>query len=193
MSCEIPLTKGLFAIVDESDYGWVNHWRWNAHWGNGYIYAGRKSGEHTILMHRAIVAAQDGQVVDHRNHDTLDNRRENIRVCSQTQNLYNRSKAKNNTSGLIGVYWHKSKNRWCAQIRDSGKRIHIGYFTDKVQAAIARDAMAKLIHGEFAVLNFPEETLKAKTTAKNLVSLGGRLLMSQNGTEQQFYPPITLQ
>ncbi|RUT02737.1 hypothetical protein DSM106972_056570 [Dulcicalothrix desertica PCC 7102] len=95
-------------------------------------------------------------VVDHINRNPLDNRRINLREATASQNSWNRTKRKNNKSGFKGVHRHSS-NKWIARIKVNGKIKHLGTFTDKIAAAIAYDNVAKLYHGEFAVLNFDRE------------------------------------
>jgi hypothetical protein len=161
MSREIPLTQGQVAQVDESDFLYLSQWKWHAMWsGDMHSYYGvrtvNKLKVTTILMHRVILNAQPGQLVDHINHQTLDNRRSNIRLCLPSGNTFHRRKSKNNTSGFIGVYWDGDRRRWISRIRVNGKIIRLGRFTDKREAAWERDCVAKQVHGEFAVLNFPE-------------------------------------
>lgn len=109
-------------------------------------YAGYES------LHRLIAGCPEGMVVDHVNGNGLDNRRENLRICSQQQNLRNRKIHKNNRSGFKGVYYDSGCTRrpWRAEIRANGKKIGLGYFVDPEEAHKAYlDASAKL-HGEFA-------------------------------------------
>jgi hypothetical protein len=114
----------------------------------------RKSGGGPLLS-RFIAGADSLIYVDHKNHDTLDNRKENLRECSPQKSVYNRLRKSENTSGMIGVGWHKLVGKWVARISVDGHRIVLGYFEDKNEAARVRDAAVKLHHGEFGVLNFP--------------------------------------
>jgi hypothetical protein len=159
VSRAIPLSKGQVALVDDSDYEWLMQWKWAATWSSRthsyYAVRTTRDGE-AVLMHRAILNAQPGQQVDHRNHRTLDNRRKNIRLCSLNENRWNARKRSNNTSGLIGVHWDINREKWQSRIGINGKTFFLGYFTDKVEAARVRDAFAVRLHGDFAVLNFPE-------------------------------------
>lgn len=91
--------------------------------------------------------------VDHRDLDKTNNRINNLREATNSQNNYNRPKQTNNTSGYKGVYWNKSCNRWQAYVQAEGKRIHLGVFVDPVEAALAYNSAALKLHGEFARLN----------------------------------------
>ena len=94
---------------------------------------------------------------DHINGDGLDNRKQNLRTCTHTENMRNRGKSKNNTSGFKGVSWHKRGKTWDAKIAHNKKLMHIGSFKDKEVAAKAYDRKAIELHGKFAKLNFPIE------------------------------------
>ena len=108
------------------------------------------------MRHRLIMSATDPAVeIDHKNGDGLLNTEENLRFSTHAQNLSNRGSQTGNASGHKGVGWFKRYSKWRAQIGVNGKMIHLGYFADKVEAALAYDAAALKYHGEFAVLNFP--------------------------------------
>jgi hypothetical protein len=98
----------------------------------------------------------DGYVIDHINRNGLDNRRANLRLATVAQNAWN-SKKRNSHSGYKGVCYDKVKQRWRAAIVNHGRRIHLGYFEDKIAAAKAYDEVAKKYCGQFALLNFPDE------------------------------------
>jgi hypothetical protein len=151
---EIPLTQGQVAIVDDGDFEWLSQWKWKAFTATAmktaYAYRSKKR---VILMHRAIMGEPTGKVVDHINHDTLDNRRDNLRTCTWRESNFNRLRQSNNRSGYIGVFWDKWHNRWKAMITVDGKQVRLGSFKDAVSAARARDAAIKRLHGDFAVLN----------------------------------------
>lgn len=143
----IPLTKGQVALVDDEDYEYLSQWKWYADYNpkTKSFYATRHSprhggGRHTIRIHRIILNAQKGEQVDHESHDTLDNRRANLRLTNSQGNNSNASRRMDNTSGHCGVHWHKRKKRWCAHIRINSKRIHLGSYTEKSDAIAARQA-----------------------------------------------------
>lgn len=151
----IALTQGLFTKVDAADHPWLNQWNWFARWDSHTqsFYVVRGSG---IYMHREILKLGPGEKVDHWNHDTLDNRRKNLRKATRSQNGSNRRKQSNNTSGFIGVTWRKERRKWQTQICYKRVRTTIGYFKSKKEAAHAYDEAAKRLCGEFAVINFPD-------------------------------------
>ena len=93
--------------------------------------------------------ASKGLRVDHENHDTLDNRRGNLRTATAAQNCHNRRKPRTNTSGFIGVSWHKATRKWRAHINVNRKIKHLGYFSTAELANEARVLAAKTIYGEF--------------------------------------------
>jgi len=152
----IPLTRGLFAIVDAADYEWLSRHRWTAQ-GGGKPYACRRPTTGTIWMHRLIMQAPDGMVVDHIDGNSLNNRRSNLRICTPRQNTANRAKTRNGTSRFKGVHFCTRDRKWRAQIGVDGERRFIGDFDDEVEAARAYDRKAAELFGEFAYLNFPQE------------------------------------
>jgi hypothetical protein len=91
--------------------------------------------------------------VDHKNNHGLVNLRNNLRSCSHAENQHNQQNPSNNTSGYKGVSWYKHVAKWRAQINFNGKRIHLGYFDNKIEAAIAYNEAAVKYHGEFACIN----------------------------------------
>jgi hypothetical protein len=158
---EIPLTRGFVALVDAADFAWLNQWKWHAAaGGGGREYAIRSSsaqdGECTkfVKMHRQIIGAARGVIVDHINGDPLDNRRLNLRTCTQAENLWNRPATRSSATGFKGVRFAAGAYR--AEIMCAGIREHLGRFRKPEDAARAYDEAAKRLHGEFARLNFPE-------------------------------------
>ncbi len=155
---EILLTQGQVALVDDEDYDEINQYKWCvAYYPNVRDYRAMRWEKHRIVrMSRAIMGAQDGEQVDHRNHDTLDNRRANLRLCNNSQNQHNRRRRHVAGSSLYkGVSRHGRK--WRARINLDGQCYHLGYFDDEFVAALIYDSAARKMHGEFALLNFPTE------------------------------------
>lgn len=154
MAVEIPLSRGLVALVDDADAEWLSQWKWSASTHpSGRIYAFRKvrlaSGKRqTLYLHKLLCEHGADEIVDHRNNDSLDNRRFNLRACTRFQNMAN-AKAKANTRcGLKGVT--KQGNRFRAQITIDGQYVHIGWFTSAEAAHQAYCAAALQRRGEFA-------------------------------------------
>jgi len=163
MSREIPLTQGHVATVDKEDYIELMKYSWYAFWNGAQWYARtnikNSEGKHRgILMHRFLLSAEKGDFVDHRNLDGRDNRRKNIRLCTQQQNTFNKKPRKNSSSRYKGVYWCKDKKRWKASASLSGKVYGLGSFKCEVAAARVYDRFAIEHHGDFVRLNFPQET-----------------------------------
>lgn len=156
----IPLGNGKVTIVDELDYPLVAPYKWYACRSFNTWYARtsfsrfNQGTRKAIDMHALIVPCPPGMVRDHRNGDGLDNRRENIRICTQSQNQQNRAHVINNTSGFKGVTWHRQMGKWQAAIKHKNKSYHLGLFDLATDAARAYDRKARELFGEFARTNF---------------------------------------
>lgn len=152
----ILLTQGKFAIVDAEDYKQLSRYKWQAERGQSTFYAKRKSNYKSIKMHRAFLQPPEHLVCDHQNHNGLDNRRSNLRVCTQAQNQRNRRPRRDSTSKYKGVSWSIRARKWRAGIKANGHSTSLGSFDDEMEAALAYDRNAVELFGEFAYLNFPE-------------------------------------
>lgn len=146
----IPLVnQSLMVKVDREDYELLSRHKW-------YLspkgYAIGKIDRKMLLMHRLILNPGNNQT-DHINGDKLDNRKENLRMCTNAQNQMNKGLQSNNTSGYRGVYWNKARNRWGAVIKLNGKQKHLGQHRKIEEAALAYNKSAKELFGEFAYLN----------------------------------------
>jgi len=156
MSKIILLPGGKETIVDDADYEKVSPYRWHRLGGRRSYYASATIKNKDVLLHRLILDAKPGEQIDHINGNKLDNRRENLRLCSHSQNMANRPKHSNNTSGYKGASWDKVRQKFESQIVCKSKKIYLGYFETAVEAAKAYDEAAKKYFGEFANLNFGE-------------------------------------
>lgn len=148
----------LYALVDAEDAELVSRYTWYALVLPHATYAQANDNGKWLYMHRLVMGATKGQIVDHKNHDGLDNRRSaNLRLCTDSQNKMNRAGAQStSTTGWIGVSRRKN-GRYLAGIKINGKSFHLGIFDTAEEAARARDTAAKAHYGEFAGLNFPDE------------------------------------
>ena len=163
----IPLTRDKVAIIDADSLPIIAGYRWyaakpKAHHGNRrtwYAQAiARVDGKSTtVLMHRLIIGAEKGEKVDHKNGNGLDNRRDNLRLATSSQNTANTPPPATNTSGYKGVHFHRRNKTWEASVVFEGARRHLGKFESPEDAARAYDAAAIEIWGEYAWTNFDQE------------------------------------
>jgi len=155
----IPLSRGQYALVDDEDYEKVNKYKWNAVPNNKtYRASSRCTGNgKNIRMHRFIMNAPKNMDVDHINHDTLDNRKCNLRICTRSQNLMNAKKRSGCSSKYKGVTYSKSPKdrclkKWVACIYYKSP-ISLGRHKTEIEAALAYNKAAKKYFGEYALLN----------------------------------------
>ena len=138
----IQLSRGMVALVDDEDFDYLNQWKWCWSKSRGTYYAlrrvGRKGVTH-VSMHRLIMGNPEKKMVDHINHDGLDNQRSNLRICSTRENNLNlRGLRANNSSGISGVSFNKSAQKWQAYVSTPKKRVvYLGIFLNKEDAAMA--------------------------------------------------------
>lgn len=146
--------RGKFTTVDDKDYECLSSQKWFLRKSHNNFYVSRSTNGRLTDMHRMIVNPPKRMTVDHANGNTLDNRRENLRIASQSQNNSNKN-APNvpKTSKYKGVFWSKDNHHWKAMATLDGKTYGAGSYTDEVHAAMAYNALALRIHGEFAKLN----------------------------------------
>jgi hypothetical protein len=156
----IPLTEGKFAIVDPPDFYRFNNFQWCAVKHKSLFHAvrlvnGSNDTTRILSLHCEIMNPPKGLVVDHRNRNGLDDRRENLRLATHSQNRCNRFVDKTGCSSQYrGVCWHKQRKCWRAHLQYEGKWVWLGRFDSEIDAAKAYDEAAKKYHGEFARLNF---------------------------------------
>ena len=155
----IILARGEQVKVDDKDYEFLNQWKWHKsskgyavhrfHYPSSYKTPISK----TVLMHRVLTFAKDGIQVDHINGDKLDNRKENLRLCNNSQNHMNKGVQSNSTTGYKGVSFEKSIGRYRAYLNLNGKRYNLKTWETPEEAALAYNEKAKELFGEFACLN----------------------------------------
>jgi hypothetical protein len=157
----IYLGEGKYTLVNAKDYYWLSDFKWIVYGNRNNFYAVRNkivapNETRPEYMHRLIMNPPPGLLVDHRDTDSLDNRRENLRFATPSQNMQNRRKKKNTTSQYRSV-WKVKNGKYESQIYHQGKKIWLGWFDSEVDAARAYDRAALKFRGEFARLNFPRE------------------------------------
>lgn len=151
----LELNKGVATKVDRDDLDKVSGYNWYAHkrsGGNWYVTAWVPKGSgKSYHMHRIIMDAPEGMLVDHISGDTLDNRRSNLRIATKAQNCSNLTRLKsNNKSGHTGVHWSREQRKWIASVQHNKTRHYIGAFSSIDDAVSARSVAAREVQGEFA-------------------------------------------
>ncbi len=175
MTRTIPLPCGRVTVVDDEDYASLSLYRWQYNERRACVQRMSRKPDGTkttVRMHRQIMDAKPGEIVDHIDGDPLRNVRSNMRITNVSGNTRNSGKyglkiGRATTSRYKGVYWDKTKRKWRASIYADGKRHRLGRFRDEEAAARAYDAAAKELHGEYARLNFVEEGRDRPETAQH--------------------------
>ena len=152
---EIPLSQGKVALVDDEDFDSLNAFKWSAGRNGRMLYAIRHVhrddyGRTTVGMHRIVLARKlgrslaKGEDTDHINGNSLDNRRENLRGATRSQNNRNCHRhIANPSSRFLGVSWSKPSEKWRVEIKIGGKRVYLGSYQSEIEAAIAREEYIK--------------------------------------------------
>lgn len=160
---KIKLSQGKFALADDEDFRELSKYKWHVRTGRTTLYAERYSpvregGGQQVMMHRQIMSPPREMQIDHINHNGLDNRRRNLRICTNTENQQNSlpRKSSSSSSQYKGVHRGRGERKWTARIRTKVRQERIGTFLSEIDAAKAYDKAAKRLQGEFAYLNFPE-------------------------------------
>ncbi len=151
---EIPLTQGKVALVDDEDFEKVNQLKWCLKKGDTQEYAHTSlcvnKKRTSLLMHRMILGVSGrNNYIDHKNRNGLDNQKSNLRICCPSDNSSNKKSAKGSSSKYLGVSWNSNCQKWRVRICKKGKFYSIGLFDSEIEAALAYNEAAKVIHGEF--------------------------------------------
>lgn len=159
---EIPLTKGYVALVDDEDYEDVSRFKWYAVVKGHGVYAARHDETNpqgaALYLHRYLTDAEPLQPIDHRDRNTLNCARRNLRKTTRSGNSANTQKIRVPASSQYkGVYWHAKNSKWATQIKRDGKVTYLGTYMSEEDAARAYDVAANDFFGDFACLNFPQD------------------------------------
>jgi hypothetical protein len=156
----LPVSQGHTARVDDQDYDQLSKHRW-FHKDGYAIRNGKVDGQRRMqYLHREIMQPEPGDEVIFLDGDTLNCQRSNLRVVSKSQARVRHRRRRDSASGYKGVYWNRPTGKWAAAIRSDWMLRHLGVFATREEAARAYDRAAKELHGEWAVLNFPEDHKK---------------------------------
>lgn len=160
----VEILTYLSIIIDDKYINNIEKYTWELSYSAGLWRVSSRpiinKKRKTITLHKFIWELENGIIVDktlvldHINHNSLDNRLSNLRLVTQAQNQANRRNKKNSTSSYKGVSWSSQKNKWKAQIKLNGKVKHLGYFSSEKEAAIVYDKAVPIYFGEYGFLNF---------------------------------------
>ena len=155
----IRLSRGMVALVDGHLFDEINMNKWCFHHSGYAIRNTKVDGKNKqVSMHRIVLNAPEGTSVDHINGNRLDNRLENLRLCSHSENMQNRfAKHKKKYTQYKGVHFRKDRGCFYAEIQQRGNRKYLGSFNTEIEAAKAYDKAAVEVYGEFAKLNLGEK------------------------------------
>jgi len=148
---DFQLKCGTIVQIDKEDalnYVGISMWITD----HGYVRVCGRNGIRERYLHREIMKAEKSFVVDHINGDKLDNRKQNLRICTQQQNCFNSKIPTTNSSGVRGVYWCNKRLKWIAQISHNNKTIPLGRYVDFQSAVEARITKEKEIFGEHSAI-----------------------------------------
>jgi hypothetical protein len=158
MAKQVPLTRGQVAIVDDEDYERVMAaGPWHVYLNKHMWYPRRRVGKRHQPLANFVLGTVDSCMIDHIDHNGLNNCKHNLREVSYTENNHNRRKQHNTTSTYYGVSRSTSGDSWEASIRKDGKYYYIGKFRDQLTAARAYDNKARELYGVMARLNFSDD------------------------------------
>lgn len=160
---QISLTQGQFTTVDDADFETLSKFKWYYHQGRAVrkprAIERRRIG--FVWMHREIVKPTKNKVVDHINGNTLDNRRENLRECTRSQNQWNKRLRIKSTTGMKNIYWNSKKKRYIVSFQKYGKKHQYGQFSELDKAIKSRNEAALVIHEGF------NQVLEVSTSEKS--------------------------
>jgi len=149
----VPLTQGLYALIDADDAERVGHHNWHAAFNktSRRFYARKRAGGGRLPLHSFVLGKEEGKTVDHISRDSLDNRKCNLRMATASLQAWNRGMLRSNTSGHVGIFWEKKKSLWRALIIHKNKRIGLGRYKEKEEAIKAYEMAARKLRTELCL------------------------------------------
>lgn len=153
MSKNLKLSNGGYTIIDNIDYELVKNYKWYKIKKRNTWYARTCIQKKCVYIHRLIMNHPEGMMIDHLDGNALNNRRNNLRICTVGQNNRNTRKRKGGTSKYKGVSWCKEKMKWVAHIKVNYKSKNMGCFNNEIEAAEAYNKAALLHFGDYAYIN----------------------------------------
>jgi len=150
----IKLTQNKVAFVDDEDFEYLNKFKWYAQKGGNTFYAVRNeylNGKHKqIRMHRVVLSVLDKKImVDHADRNGLNNTKLNLRLCDNAENQWNTGLSICNTSGIKGIDYDKSRNKWRVQLRHKGRKYTFGRFINLQDAINVYNRKVKELRNKF--------------------------------------------
>lgn len=142
---EVGRTKISLDKVDKA-----KKYKWRMDVTTGYVLTTIVHNHKTLSLHRYLLEAEQGDLIDHKDRDKLNNMDDNLRFCSRSHNSINRDILASNTSGVTGVYWHSRDEVWQVRLSVDGENMYLGNYTDKEEAIQVRKEAERKYFGEFA-------------------------------------------
>lgn len=164
MICTIFFNDKTSFVIDSSDFQLVSKYTWfkgKRGYPTAHYSRKLKASSRTFTLHRLLFGFPESGDIDHIDGNKMNNRRENMRLCSHQQNMFNQKKRCTNSTGYTGVSFSKSAKKYEAYIHHNGKKKNLGLYRTAVEAAIARDKAALEYFGEYARLNLPMDVIAA--------------------------------
>ena len=147
------VNRPVEVLIDANDFQRISKHRWclstKRHGGRAYVVRCSYPENKIVMLHREILGAKSGRLVDHINLNSLDNRKSNLRFCTASQNCQNKGRQANNTSGFKGVWKHRP-GKWRAIVKANYRKYDLGLFDSPLAAFEARRNILEKVHGEFA-------------------------------------------
>lgn len=145
-----------YFVIDNEDFNKIKNYKWRLYYDKNknlkYVLTTDKNKK-TLFLHRYIMNCPNNMIIDHKNHNGLDNQKNNLRICNYINNNRNKKKCKNSTSKYKGVYWNKYHKKWEVSIKNKNEKKFLGYFNNEKEAAKKYNNYAILHYNEYAYLN----------------------------------------